>query len=101
MSPTVIEADREASVSGVCFIITVILGLVPLALFLLLSSKGLTSRPKILGLVCGLGCGLSGEAVWRVHCPFNSWDHILVSHSGAIVAVAILGAVIYKKIRPR
>lgn len=97
LSPTLVESEREFLVSCVCFSITLFLGLIPLALFLLLSSKGLTSHPALLGLVCGLGSGLSGEAVWRMHCPYNSWDHILTAHSGAIVAVAILGCIIRKK----
>ena len=51
-------------------------------------------RPLILGLVCGVGCGLSGEAIWRMHCHYNSWGHILSSHFGAIIAAGLIGFLI-------
>jgi hypothetical protein len=91
LSPVPVEPGRERHLAAVCFAFTLVLGLVPLIFIGFLSNKGLPSRPGFLGLVCGLGCGLSGDAVWRLHCPYNSWDHILTAHSGAILATTLLG----------
>ena len=94
LSPIRVEAGREMSVILVCFPVTLVLGLIPALFVILLSRQGMVSRPLFLGLVCGLGCGLSGEAIWRIHCPYNSWDHILKAHSGAILAAGLIGFLI-------
>jgi hypothetical protein len=94
LSPVYIAGGREMHLAIVCFLFTLGLGLIPLAFIYFLSAKGLASRPGILGLVCGLGCGLTGEAAWRMHCPYSSWNHVLVAHSGAVLTTALLGGII-------
>jgi hypothetical protein len=91
LSPAGVEPGHGVHASIVCFGLTLSLSLLPLAAVLYLCSRGFPSRPVILGLACGLGCGLSAEAVWRLHCPFNSWDHVLTSHTAAVAAAALLG----------
>jgi hypothetical protein len=94
LSPIQVEAGRQMHLAIVCFLFTLGLGLIPLIFVRILSLKGLVSRPAILGLACGLGCGLTGEAAWRMHCPYSSWDHVLIAHSGAVLATALLGFIL-------
>lgn len=94
LSPTHVEMNREIDVTIFCFVTTLVLSLIPSLFVIFISRQGLTSRPLILGLVCGVGCGLSGEAIWRMHCHYNSWGHILSSHFGAIIAAGLIGFLI-------
>jgi hypothetical protein len=94
LSPTRVEPGHEWRLALICFAVELCLGLIPLAVLLSLSKQGLPLRPVALGLVVGFGSGLTAEAAWRVHCPYNSWEHILMSHSSAILATAILGGVL-------
>jgi len=91
LSPTVVEPGHDFHASAVCFGMTIVLSLLPIIAVLFLCWRGFPSHPSILGPACGLGCGLSAEAVWRLHCPFNSWSHILTSHTAAVAAAVLLG----------
>ena len=93
-SATRVKPSAVLSMTFTCFAITFFLGLVALTLILSISRKGLPMRPKSLGFICGLGSGLAAEAAWRIHCPFNSWNHILASHSTAVLATALLGGLV-------
>jgi len=55
---------------------------------------GLPFRARTTGLLLGLGNGLAVEAVWRLHCPFSSWGHILLFHGGAVVVLMAAGMAI-------
>jgi len=92
LSPISVEPHRFWSLLLVCFSITLGLGLLPLAVFLTFSTRGLVRRPITVGFLCGFGGGLCGEAAWRMHCTYTSWDHILPAHTGAIFLTAVLGA---------
>ncbi len=94
LSPSRVESSRELDLALICFFVTAFLGLIPSLYVVVLSRQGLASRPLFLGLVCGLGCGLSGEAIWRVHSPYNSWEHILTAHAGAILVTSVIGFLI-------
>jgi hypothetical protein len=91
LSPISVEPDRVWQMALICYGITLVLGLLPLSLLLLSSSRGLPVRPLTTGLLCGLGSGLSGEAVWRIHCSYTTWDHVLFAHTGAVLTAGILG----------
>jgi hypothetical protein len=90
-SPTHVEPGAALRMTFTCFAITLFLGLIPLAFILNISRKGFPMRPKALGFLSGLASGLAAESAWRFHCPFNSWAHILTSHSTAVLATALIG----------
>ncbi len=94
LSPTHVEVNREVDLAILCFVTTLVLSLMPSIFVIFVARQGLTSRPMFLGLVCGAGCGLSGEAIWRMHCHYNSWGHILSAHFGAIIAAGLIGFLI-------
>ena len=74
-----------------CFRYEVALG-VPCLLFALwLSSRGLTSRPRRVGALGGIGAGLAADAIWRLFCPYSDPAHALGSHSLGILAVLLGG----------
>jgi hypothetical protein len=94
VSPTRVEATSAHDIGLICFFVTLALSLIPSLFVIVLARQGLTPRPLFLGLVCGIACGLSGEAIWRMHCSYNAWDHILKSHSGPILAAGLIGFLI-------
>ena len=94
LSPIGVEPGKDFHASSVCLIITLCLSILPLVTALTLSFRGLPTRPLVVGLACGFASGLSAEAVWRLHCPYNAWSHILTSHTVAVLAAVILGWVL-------
>jgi hypothetical protein len=94
LSPIRVEVNREADLAIICFGTTLVLSLIPSIFVFFAARRGLVSRPMILGLISGTGCGLSGEAIWRMHCHYNAWDHILSAHFGAIIAAGLIGFLI-------
>ncbi len=91
LSPIGVELGEDLRASSVCLIITLCLSILPLVMALTLCSRGFPSRPIVVGLACGFACGLSAEAIWRLHCPYNAWSHILSSHTLAVLAAVLLG----------
>ena len=91
LSPVGVEPGKEFYASSVCLVITLCLSILPLVLALVLCSRGLTYRPVVVGSACGFACGLSAEAIWRLHCPYNNWSHILSSHTAAVLAAVVVG----------
>jgi hypothetical protein len=90
-SPVEAAPGKDFHASAVCLIITFCISIFPLVPALILCARGLTSRPIAVGVASGFACGLSAEAVWRLHCPYNDWGHILSSHTLAILAAVVLG----------
>jgi hypothetical protein len=91
LSPVWVPVEREWALALICFLVIFFLGVIPLALASSLAARGLTWLPALVGGVCGLGAGLAGEAVWRMHCSITSWDHVLPSHTTAVFGTMVLG----------
>ncbi len=91
-SPVPVAEDRVWELWAICFLITFLMSLLPLAVAVAFASKGLPCNPIFVGTLCGLGAGLAGEAAWRMHCHYTSWEHILAAHTGAVLAAALVGA---------
>jgi hypothetical protein len=91
VSPIYLPEGREWALTLICFIVILVLGIVPLLVASLLSARGLTWMPALVGGVCGLGAGLAAEATWRMHCSVSSWGHVLSSHTTAVFGIMGLG----------
>ena len=93
VSPNLPPGGREISMGAACIAIVGIMGAASLIGGFFLARYGLPLRSGATGLLLGLGSGLAVEAVWRLHCPFTSWSHVLVFHGGAVLILAFAGAV--------
>jgi hypothetical protein len=88
-------AGREAGpgwpAEAVCFLGISMLSLPTLLIGLSLLSRGLPLRPRVAGLLTGLAGGVLSEGMYRLHCSFSYPSHFLPWHTGAILAMALLG----------
>lgn len=90
-SPMVIEPERALRVGASCLYRMSLIGLPVLGLCLFLASRGLPLRPRVTGLASGLLGGLVAEAIYRTHCPFSHFDHMLPWHTGAVAVLGLAG----------
>ena len=91
LSPNWPGPDQEWHLGIACLLGIGMLGILALLFGFFLVRAGLPIRARSAGLLLGLGGGLAAEAAWRLHCPFSSWNHILVFHSGSIVIIVGVG----------
>ena len=90
-SPVRPAAGREWEAGLWCFTFEVALA-VPCVLFAVwLGRRGLTARPRRLGLVGGLGAGLAADAVWRLICPYSQPSHAFGAHTTGVLGAVVLG----------
>jgi hypothetical protein len=69
-----------------------------------LAARALPTRPALAGSLCGLGAGLLADSGVRLFCWVSDPLHVFVSHGGAVVLLAALGAaaaVATDRLRPR
>jgi len=78
-------------VEAMCFWRVSALGLPPVILVLVLLSRGLPLRPKVAGLLGGLGGGFISEGVYRLHCGISHPGHIVPWHTSAVLVMGLLG----------
>lgn len=90
-SPVFVSDAETLSAALACFGIVSAIG-APLTLLLVLSAaRGVCLRPWTAGLLAGLGGALAADAIWRVVCPFTTFDHVLMGHSSGMCFLALLG----------
>jgi len=66
----------------------------PLVLLLIvLIARGLPMRPGLAGGLAGLGAGAAVDGGWRLYCNYSSPIHVVSSHGGAVLALAVAGAI--------
>ena len=87
--PVAVSWQTEA----MCFGRISALGVPPVILALWLLSRGLPLRPKVAGLLAGIGGGLVSEGVYRLHCGMSHPAHIVVWHTGAILVMGLGGLI--------
>jgi hypothetical protein len=92
-SPVVIPAGFWRTFTSGCFLQSAVDGTPVLAIFLGLASRGLPARPACAGGLAGLAAGTVADASWRMVCVVTQPSHVLVGHFGAVLALALLGAV--------
>jgi hypothetical protein len=94
ISPNWPNPAHEWRIGAACMSAIGILGILALLFGFFLARAGLPIRARAVGLLLGLGSGLAAEAAWRLHCPYSSWNHILLFHSGTVVIVVAIGLAI-------
>lgn len=90
--PTVVPARLFVRWAWECFAVAALSALPPLALAAWLVARALPTRPALAGAIYGLGAGIMADAGVRLFCWISSPWHVVVSHGGAILAAAALGA---------
>lgn len=83
--------DQGWTVGTACLSVIGLFGLLAMLFGFFLVRAGLPFRAKAIGLLIGLGSGLIAEAAWRLHCPFTSWDHVLIFHGGSVLFLLLAG----------
>ena len=91
VSPNQPLSGQEWKVGFACLSVIGIFGLLALLIGYWLARSGLPFRAKSVGVILGIGSGFTAEAAWRLHCPYTSWDHILIFHGGAVLLLLLTG----------
>jgi hypothetical protein len=91
ISPARVEDANFWRTGSACLSAIFGLGLLPLISGMAFARKGLPLRARTTGLLLGLSSGLAVESLWRLHCPFSAWGHVVSFHGGAIVLSVLLG----------
>lgn len=86
-------ADVSWQTEAMCFGRISALGVPPVILVLWLLSRGLPLRPKVAGLLAGIGGGLVSESVYRLSCGMSNPAHIVPWHTGAILVMGLFGLI--------
>ncbi|MEM7584298.1 MAG: NrsF family protein [Acidobacteriota bacterium] len=90
-SPLEVPAGHGWMYGLYCFRFEVLIGGACLLFILWLSRQGLTTHPRRIGLMGGLGAGLVADAIWRLVCPYSDHHHSFGSHTSAILTLVVVG----------
>ncbi len=74
-----------------CFARISLLSLPTILVVLWLLSRGLPLRPRLAGLLAGLGGGFVSEGIYRLQCGMSHPEHVLPWHTGAVLVMGVLG----------
>lgn len=74
-----------------CFEIGVASSLLVFATLVLWLRRGAPTAPDRAGLVAGIAAGAFGAFTFSLHCPANDIVHIGIWHSGAVLAMGLVG----------
>lgn len=77
-----------------CLTFIPLIGLVPLAVFLLALRHGAPTRPAVAGAVAGLLAGGLSATFYAAHCPDDSPLFVATWYSIAIAGLALLGTIL-------
>jgi hypothetical protein len=94
-------AGHEWRTALACLSAITLLSLAPLALGFVLLSRGLLTRLLPVIVLTGVASGLAAESLWRLHCPYSNWSHVLLSHSGALVVPVLVASAAAMWVRHR
>lgn len=79
--------------SLLCLTFIPLIGLAPLALFLLALRHGAPSRPALSGALAGLAAGGIAATFYAAHCPDDSPLFVATWYTIAILGLTLLGAI--------
>jgi len=75
-----------------CVAAILALTIAPLVLGIVMLARGLLMQYWLAFALCGVASGLAAEAIWRLRCPYSTWEHVLPFHSGAVVLAVLLAS---------
>jgi hypothetical protein len=79
------------STEALCFARISLLSVPTILVVLWLLSRGLPLRPRLAGLLAGMGAGFTSEGIYRLQCGMSHPEHVLPWHTGAVLVMGILG----------
>jgi hypothetical protein len=94
ISPTTIETLSPVVVGEICFTGILVAALPLLVASAVLAHRAFIIRPWSSGALYGLGAGLGADAGWRLFCHFSDPAHVFPTHTGALLAVVLLGMLV-------
>lgn len=84
-----------------CFVFELIIALPAFAFSYWLLARAYPLRPMIAAAAAGLGVGLIADAALFAHCAIDQPIHVALAHEGAVVTIALIGALLGLQIRSR
>lgn len=87
------------AVGAVCLGGSAATALPVIAIANVLAARAYATRPAILGVLLGIGGGLTADAGWRMFCHFGEPSHVLSAHAGGVVVAALAGAALALTLR--
>lgn len=81
-----------------------LIGLPVLFVVAWLAGRALPARPMLAGFLVGTGAGLAADSSWRLFCPVSIPGHVLLAHTGAVVALGLTGMLlgwVWDRVRER
>jgi len=81
-----------------CFLVTALLGAGPLVLAGWAFRHTFAAAPAWKMAALGMACGASGAATMGLLCSVGSPGHVLVGHGGPMVAAALVGALLGRRV---
>ncbi len=76
---------------ALCFARISLLSVPTIFVVLWLLSRGLPFRPRLVGLLAGMGGGFVSEGIYRLQCGMSYPEHVLPLHTGAVLVMGVLG----------
>lgn len=76
---------------ALCFARISLLSVPTILVVLWLLSRGLPLRPRLAGLLAGMGGGFASEGIYRLQCGMSRPEHVLPWHTGAVLVMGVLG----------
>ena len=83
---------REWSVGLACLGAIAVMSVPSLIVGLTMLQNGVLTRALSAAVLVGTAAGLMAESIWRLHCPYSTWGHLLPFHTGALLMPILLAA---------
>lgn len=84
-----------------CFLAEMIIALPAFAVGYWLLARAYPLRPLVAAIAAGLGVGLIADAALFAHCAIDQPLHVALAHEGAVLTIALIGALLGVSLRPR
>lgn len=83
-------AGLELRTGLACVTAITLVSLAPIVTGTVLLMRGLLTRWLAAFALTGFAGGLAAEALWRLHCPYSIWRHVLPFHWGPVLLAVLV-----------